>query len=88
MPYIQITHEYVASGETCFNIYDYYNASPVPTAAMVSDLLGQFEANVLPAINDLQSDEVDNVQLIGYAPNLLFSQSVAYVLLVRVLSLD
>ena len=74
MPYIQITHEYDVAGENCFNVYTFWRPSPVPTAAMVEDLRDQFAAVYIPVINSCQTDQVDNVQLIGYAPNLLFSQ--------------
>lgn len=77
MPYVQITHEYQVAGENCFNIYNFWRPSPVPTAAMVEDLRDQFASVYIPVINAVQTDEVENVQLIGYAPNLLFSQPAA-----------
>lgn len=74
MPVIRVTHQYSLAGEVCENTYHYFHPTNIPTPAQVNDLLADFEADVLPAINDVQTDEVDNIALFGYAYNLGFSQ--------------
>lgn len=75
MPVIRVTHQYELAGQICENTYHYFHHTNLPTALQVSQLLDDFENDILPAINDIQTDQVTNLNLFGYAYNLGFSDT-------------
>lgn len=75
MPVIRVTHQYELAGQVCENTYHYFHPTNLPTPLQVSQLLDDFENDILPDINAIQTDQVENIALLGYAYNLGFSQT-------------
>jgi len=75
MPVIRITDRYNISGNTVENTFHYFHPTHLPIASDVTAILAAFETAYVEKVADIQSDQVNHFELIGYAYNLGYSLS-------------